>query len=90
VFSSFGSGTLQNAPTYWGPKCIIEPNSLIREYINLLNANLAPKLKIDPECPITMPYEIYINQYEDTDVNKTCGMGFGKTWLVKKLFSSIS
>lgn len=75
VFSSFGSGTLQGAPTYWSHFCTVFPKALLREFDLLKKFN--PILYIDPLCPITTPFDISANQKDCKD--GSVGVGFGKT-----------
>jgi len=81
VFSNFGSGTLQNAPTYWSEFCTIDPLALFNEYNSLKNLGfLNPELIIDPLCMVTTPFDITANHiYESTKKHGSCGVGFGQT-----------
>jgi adenylosuccinate synthase len=80
VFSSFGSGTLQNIPTYWSEKCTIYPIAFYNELQALLFNKIEPVFFAHPLCPITTPYDVASNK---TNVNNithgTCGVGFGAT-----------
>lgn len=78
TFSSFGSGTLKNIPTFWSKYCTVSPNTVYNEAKNLLSIGLEPKLYIDPLCPVTTPYDIIANQ-NDNNGHGTVGVGFGKT-----------
>lgn len=75
VFSSFGSGTLHGAPTYWSSFCTVYPTALVNEYKALSQFN--PQLFIDPLCPITTPYDVISNQI--TCKHGSVGVGFGET-----------
>lgn len=75
VFSSFGSGTLHRAPTYWSEFCTVYPTALLREFEILKEFN--PILYIDPMCPITTPFDVISNQI--TNKHGSVGVGFGET-----------
>lgn len=80
VFSSFGSGTLRGVPTYWQAPCTVDPMGLLVEYDLLKHKNIEPVLAIDPECPVTTPYDKMVNRADKTHLkNGTCGVGFGQT-----------
>jgi len=81
VFSNFGSGTLQGAPTYWSKNCTVEPIGLMNEYNILREKDVYPLIYINRSCPITTPYDIFHNAYiNDTyGIHGTCGVGFGAT-----------
>ena len=85
VFSSFGAGTLQGAPTYFSKYCTIFPRAIVNEYNSLGEYGdcPAPILYVDPLCPVTTPYDVDANRVEEDDLRKTrhgsVGVGFGKT-----------
>lgn len=80
VFSNYGSGSLQNAPTYWSKFCTVNPNALGNEFNILKEKGITPKIYIDPMCPVTTPFDIIWNQ-ENERRNKhgSVGVGFGST-----------
>lgn len=80
VFSSFGSGTLHNHPTYWSENCTIYPIAFYNELQALLKNNIEPVFFAHPLCPITTPFDVFVNQNNDNNVKHgTCGVGFGTT-----------
>jgi adenylosuccinate synthase len=82
VFSSFGSGTLQDVPTYWSKYCTFYPTAFLNELDVLLKKkpDLKVKFYLDPLSPITTPYDIWSNQSDDKNVSHgSVGVGFGKT-----------
>lgn len=80
VFSSFGSGTLQGAPTYWGPACTFYPVAFMREYQDLLNMNVMPEIYVNPWCPVTTPFDVNSNCSDQLNLKHgTTGTGFGAT-----------
>jgi len=77
VFSSFGSGTLQNIPTYWSEYCTFNPHGFLNERAKLIELGIVPKIYINPNCPITTPLDVILNgQLCQTN---SCGVGFGTT-----------
>lgn len=78
VFSNFGSGSLNNIPTYWSKFCTIDPIGIINELSILKEKGFTPKLYIDEQCPVTTPYDICYNRTADVK-NGTCGVGVGTT-----------
>lgn len=80
VFSSFGSGTLQNASTYWSEYCIFEPLSFIEEHKALNSKGINPEIYIHPLCPVTTPYDVIANHNHEKGHNHgSVGVGIGKT-----------
>jgi adenylosuccinate synthase len=80
IFSSFGSGTLQNIPTFWSKFCTLYPIALKNEYEVLRKIGIRPTLYVDPLCPITTPFDIISNQYcESLNNHGSVGVGFGAT-----------
>ncbi len=80
VFSSFGSGTLQNVPTYWSSFCTFYPTAFLNEYNKLLKHFKTPISFVDPLCPVTTPYDVMHNQQREKRVNHgSVGVGFGST-----------
>ena len=81
VFSSFGSGTLQEVPTYWSDYCAFDPAAMRAEYKALEKMGLSPRLKMHPLCPVVTPYDIAYNRQSATMLqNGTVGSGVGTTW----------
>lgn len=81
VFSSFGSGTLQGAPTFWTKYCTIYPTAVINEY-DTLPRSVNPSLYVDPLCPVTTPFDIDVNRTEEENRENphgSVGVGFGAT-----------
>lgn len=77
VFSSFGSGTLQGAPTYWSAYCTFYPTAFLNEW-NIFKKS--PLVFINPLCPVTTPYDVEYNKYrEKMNGHGSVGVGFGTT-----------
>lgn len=80
VFSNFGSGTLRGVPTYWSQYCTVEPIGLMNEFSVLKGKGINPIIYIDPECPVTTPFDVYHSRQDSKYIhNGTCGLGFGST-----------
>ena len=82
VFSNFGSGALQDIPTYWSKACTVDPVGLSNE-LKVLIDKVDPyniQLFINNDCPVTTPYDITYNRSAGRARNDgTCGVGFGAT-----------
>lgn len=80
VFSSFGSGTLQGVPTYWGPMCTIYPTALMNELRLLKSQGIKPVLYVDSDAMVTTPMDVMQNRSCAKNVfDGTVGVGFGQT-----------
>lgn len=80
IFSSFGSGTLQGAPTIWYADCPFDPDAFLDEYNILIDKGVKPKLYIPPKCPVVTPYDIQGNRSNSEVISHgTCGSGIGAT-----------
>ena len=80
VFSSFGSGTLQGVPTFWSRFCTVCPMSYMEEYRTLLSLGVFPEMYMELGCPVTTPYDVLWNQYQNSiHGHGTVGVGFGAT-----------
>ncbi|MCB9273060.1 MAG: adenylosuccinate synthetase [Lewinellaceae bacterium] len=80
VFSSFGSGTLRGAPTYWSRFCTFYPIGFFNEWKALAALGMKPRIYVDALAPVTTPYEVYYNRaLETVNAHGSCGLGFGAT-----------
>lgn len=80
VFSSFGSGTLQNVPTYWSKYCTFYPKAFLNEHKALGKKGIDPHFCINPLSPITTPYDVEHNRLsEKVKPHGSVGVGFGAT-----------
>ncbi len=80
AFSHFGAGTFANAPTFLSKYFIINPilfNKELRELKSL------PKVFVDPDCFVTTPYDMILNQIAESNRNGnkhgSCGIGINET-----------
>ena len=84
VFSSFGSGTLLGAPTYWSKHCTFYPTAWFNEFnaIGLLMGGYrnVPKFNVHALAPVVTPFDVFENQNSQSDkLHGTVGVGFGST-----------
>lgn len=80
VFSSFGSGTLQGAPTYFSQHTMFYIPNMLRELEVLNNLGVCPKLFLDPLTMVITPYDIAWNRAtERTNNHGSCGLGIAAT-----------
>lgn len=80
VFSNFGSGSLRGIPTIWSKFCTVDPIGICKELKVLRSKGVDPSLYIDPNCPITTPFDKMANTSCNTTVSHgSCGVGFGAT-----------
>lgn len=79
-FSNFGSGTLQNVPTYWTEYCTVNPVAVIREGQALREKGIIPKIIYNANAMVTTPFDIIQNINAEIKNNHgTVGVGFGAT-----------
>ena len=87
VFHHFGSGTMQNAPTFIASQYIVNPILFVKEYNELVEMGYEPMVYIDPSCYITTPCEMLCSQLvskavtEIMKVKDTCGLGIWESVL---------
>lgn len=80
VFSSFGSGSLRGAPTYWSRFCTFYPIGFFNEWKALRELGAEPRIYVDALAPVTTPYEVHYNRsLEQLNGHGSCGLGFGAT-----------
>ena len=82
VFSHFGSGTLAGLPTYLSEDFIVNPMTFRKEWEGLAKKGITPLVYINPNCMVTTPYDMLVNQIvEDFRSKKhgSCGIGINET-----------
>lgn len=82
IFSSYGSATNLEVPTYISWHCVFNPVAIINEYNTLKNNGISyiPKLLISPNAKLTTMYDIEHNRRDISNLsNGTCGVGVGST-----------
>lgn len=80
IFSNFGSGTLNDAHTYWSEYCTFYPKSFYNERKKLIEEGFNPVFFIHPLAMVTTPFDIDFNrQTEGANKHGSVGVGFGAT-----------
>ncbi len=81
VFSQFGSGTFQDAPTYISQFCTVFPTAFQNEYNTLIEKKAKlPTYFVHPMAMVTTPYDLAFNRALSMITGHgTCGVGFGTT-----------
>jgi len=88
IFSNFGSGSLNGAPTYWSQYCTVDPVGIYNELKVLEQKGIRPILHIHAKCPVTTPLDKQYNQSMDAK-NGTCGTGVGSTKRREEAYHSL-
>ena len=80
VFSNFGSGTLQNVPTYWSEYCTVSPVGVMKEGDVLREMGIEPIVYYNANAMVTTPFDVYKNHVNERDNGHgSVGVGFGTT-----------
>lgn len=83
VFHHFGSGTFAGADTFFDVHFIVNPMNFVKEYCELVDLGYKPVCYINPNCRVTTPFDVFINQIvEHGRGNKrhgSCGCGIWET-----------
>lgn len=83
VFHHFGSGTYDDAHTYFDKDFIVNPIMFMNEYETLYSDKVLPICFISPECRVSTPYDMIINQTieraRDKNRHGSCGLGIFET-----------
>lgn len=83
VFKHFSSGSFSGAKTFLSRYFVCNPILFFQEKHNLEALGLNPSVYVDPECIISTPYDMMINQIAEETRGKarhgSCGVGFGET-----------
>lgn len=80
IFHHFGSGTYDNAHTYFESNFMVNPIFFVKEYLELYNSEkIRPICFISPDCRVSTPYDMLINQIieKNRKGNKHGSCGFG-------------
>lgn len=81
-FHHFGAGTLQEVPTYLARDFIVNPMVYCKERNMLHSLITVPLIRIHPDCRVTTPYDMLLNQIiENSRDNRhgSCGLGIYET-----------
>ncbi len=83
VFSHFGSGSLDGAPTFLSEFFIANPVIWSREQEQLKSIGVTPRLFVHPETPLTTPYDMFLNREIERSRGQkrhgSCGYGVSET-----------
>lgn len=92
AFHAYGSSSFQNVPTCYYKTFMINPIAIVQENYNIQekfgNKYFLPKIFVDENCPLTIPYDIMINRFIEkvrgNNRHGSCGMGIWETYLRHK------
>jgi len=83
VFSHVGSGAFVGAATFLSRFFVSHPMLFLKEIEILATKGVHPEVYVDPQSPVTTPYDMMINQIVErergADRHGSCGIGFGET-----------
>ena len=83
VFRHFSAGTFQNARTYLSRHVVCNPVLFLQELETLMDSGVRLKIFAHPECLITTPFDMAINQMIETSRGASrhgsTGMGLNET-----------
>lgn len=80
VFSNFGSGTLQDAPTFWSKYCTVDPVGVLKEGNKLREDGYDPQIYYDAKAMVTTPFDMIRNRnLNNRNAHGSVGVGFGQT-----------
>lgn len=83
VFHHFGSGTFANAHTFFDKDFMVNPILFAKEYDELVNDGANIKCFVSPDCRVTTPYDMIINQIVEITrqgaKHGSCGYGIWET-----------
>ena len=83
VFHHFGSGTFANAHTLFDKDFMVNPILFAKEYDELARDGVDVKCFVSPDCRVTTPYDMIINQIVEItrqgEKHGSCGCGIWET-----------
>ncbi|MDG4594703.1 MAG: adenylosuccinate synthetase [Candidatus Contendobacter sp.] len=83
VFSHVGSGAFAGSATFLSRFFVSNPILLLKEMAILAAKGVEPAIYVDPQSPVTTPYDMMINQIVERERggnrHGSCGVGFGET-----------
>lgn len=83
VFSHVGSGAFAGAATFLSRFFVSNPILFRKEMDALAAKGVKPAVYVDPQSPVTTPYDMMINQIVERERggnrHGSCGVGFGET-----------
>jgi len=76
VFHHFGSGTLRGHASHFAGPCIVNPLVFQKEYKELEQKGINPKLTVSFTCEVTCPYDMIFNvELNRANGHGSCGLG---------------
>lgn len=83
IFHHVGSGAFAGAKTFLSRFFVANPMLLLPEFDALAAKGVTPALALDPDAPVTTPWDMMLNQFAEVARGKgrhgSCGLGFGET-----------
>ena len=83
VFGHIGSGAFSGLPTYLSSFFVANPMTFNKEFSDLSGLIKVPTVFVDPDCIVTTPYDMMINQIAEIVRGKSkhgsCGLGINET-----------
>ncbi len=68
VFHHFGSGTLDDVPTFFAKTFLIHPMTFVREYTELSRHRKMPEVYCDPDCLVITPLDMLADHAIEADI----------------------
>ncbi len=68
VFHHFGSGTLDQVPSFFAGSFLIHPMSFVGEYRELSRFGPMPALWCDPDCVVITPFDMLVDHAIEADI----------------------
>ncbi|MBR3239281.1 MAG: adenylosuccinate synthetase [Oscillospiraceae bacterium] len=68
VFHHFGSGTLDQVPSFFADSFLVHPMSFIDEYLELSRCGRMPRIYCDPGCVVITPFDMLIDHAIEADI----------------------
>lgn len=92
VFHHFGAGSFNNnVATYLGKDFIVNPIMFWKEHDELVRMGIKPKVYLHPQCKITLPFDMMVNQmierHREDKRHGSCGLGINETLVRNKTLS---
>lgn len=83
IFSHMSAGSLAGATTYLSRFFVCNPELFWRELRELSTISAIPEILVDPQSPVTLPYDVMLNRWIEeqrgADRHGSCGVGFHET-----------
>jgi adenylosuccinate synthase len=83
VFQHVGAGALTGAGTFLARRFIVNPIFFVKEYRKLVGHGVYPDIAVDPDCLVTVPWDLMINhaieKKRGDGRHGSCGAGIFET-----------